>query len=358
MSERTVSRRSVLAGTAGLITTTAGCISTSSSPPGSGGNETTESGDGSTVSQLRIGGSSTVYPITDKASSYWNGNPEAGQDYWTPSEYGLQTDKRLANYWASLHGFDASSGAPVFRTSVSLSHSGIGLQNLKEGRLDIGNASAPVQAELDLSESEYAKFKDHVVGVDAQPIVVSSEIYEAGVTGLKADTLRAIYKGEIKNWQNVPGYEGPPKQIQCVGRAEGSGTDTAFRANLFGNPDAPIPGVDVRKGENQEVQSTVKKSDNAIAYMALAFVGEGVKAISLTFEGKTFTPGENLADKDYPLARDLHCYTYGGTSSKEAAFIHMILSDFGQQNLVKPAGYAALTDERREEEISKLPGTA
>ena len=357
MSRRTVTRRSVLAGTAGFVAASAGCISTSSTPPGSGGKQTNQGDGGPTVSQLTIGGSSTVYPITNEASSYWNGNPEAGRDYWTPGEYGIETDERLANYWASKYGFDASGVSPPFRTSVSLSHSGTGLQNLQEGRIDIGNASAPVRAELDLSESEYAEFKDHVVGVDAQPIVVSKAIYEAGVTEMTAETLRAIYKGDIRDWQNVPGYEGESKAIQCIGRAEGSGTDTAFRSNLFGSADAEMPGIDVRKGENQEVQSTVDKSNNAIAYMALAFVGSGIEAITLVFDGKRFVPGENLADEDYPLSRDLHCYTYGGTSKKEAAFIHMILSDFGQEELVKPSGYSALTDERQEAQIAKLPDT-
>jgi phosphate transport system substrate-binding protein len=357
MSERTVTRRSVLAGASGLVAATAGCIRTSATPPGSGGNQNS-GGDGPTVSQLGIGGSSTVYPITNEASSYWNGNPEAGQDYWNPSEYGIQTDKRLANYWADMYGFDATGVSPVFRTSVSLSHSGIGLKNLREGRIDIGNASAPVEAELDLTDEEYAEFKNHVVGVDAQPIVVSQAIYEAGVTELTADTLRAIYKGEIRDWRDVPGYEGPAKQIQCIGRAEGSGTDTAFRTNLYGDSNASMPGIDVRKGENQEVQSTVDKSDNAIAYMALAFVGGDIEPVALTFDGTTYVPGENLADEAYPLSRDLHCYTYGETSQKEAAFIRMILSDFGQENFVKPAGYSALTDERQQAEIEKLPDTA
>jgi phosphate transport system substrate-binding protein len=359
MSERTVTRRTVLAGTAGVLTTTAGCISTSSTPPGGGGGDQQQGGegDGATVSQLKIGGSSTVYPITNEASGYWNANLGTDDERWNPGEWGIETDKRLANYWAGLYGFDAEGVSPPFNTSVSLSHSGVGLQNLHEGRIDIGDASAPVEAELDLSEEEFAKFKDHVVGVDAQPIVVSSAIYEAGVTELTIDTLKAIYKGEIEDWREVPGYEGPQRDIQCIGRAEGSGTDTAFRTNLFGSADAPIPGVDVRKGQNQQVESTVSKSDNAIAYMALAFVGGDAKPISLDTEEKTYVPGENLADEGYPLARDLHCYTYEGTSKKEAAFIRMILSDFGQANFVEASGYATLTDQRQQEEPEKLPET-
>jgi len=357
MSDRTVRRRTLLTGAATLAASVAGCISTSPTKPGSQPQTTSDGGDGGDTQLLKAGGSSTVYPITNKASSYWGANPPADdEEYWGPSQFGIETDERLANYWGGIYGFESSDATPPFNVTVNLSHSGTGLENLKAGRIDIGNSSAPVSAELpEASEEELSKFTNHVVGVDAQPIVVSQEIYEAGVTKMTGDTLKAIYRGDITDWTDVPNYGGPSKQIQCVGRAEGSGTDTAFRVNLFGSPDAPMPGVDVRKGQNQQVNQIVSSSDNAIAYMALAFVSDSTPAITLQFKGKEFVPGENLSDPDYPLSRDLHSYTYEGTSKLEAAFINMILSDYGQEVFVKAVGYAALTDERQQEERAKLP---
>lgn len=113
---------------------------------------------------------------------------------------------------------------------------------------------------------------------------------DAGVSEISAETLKAIYKGEITDWTGVPGYSGPSTEIQVVGRAEGSGTDTAFRNNLFGDPNAAIPGVDIRKGENQQVKQIVTNSENALAYMALAFVDDSVPAIALTFKGRSTCP--------------------------------------------------------------------
>lgn len=357
MSDRTVRRRALLTSAATLAASVAGCISTSPTKPGSQAQTTQGGSTDENAELLKGGGSSTVYPVANKAASYWGANPPADdQEYWGPSQYQIETDQRLANYWGSLYGFESTDESPPFNVTINLSHSGTGLENLKAGRLDMGNASAPVSAELpEASEEELSKFTNHVVGVDAQPIVVSKEIYEAGVQKLTGDTLKAIYRGEITDWADVPNYDGPSKQIQCVGRAEGSGTDTAFRVNLFGDPDAPMDGVDVRKGQNQQVNNLVSNSNNAIAYMALAFVGDSTPAITLEFKGKEFIPGENLSDPDYPLARDLHCYTYEGTSKLEAAFLNMIISDFGQQVFVKAVGYAALTDERQEEERNKLP---
>lgn len=357
MWESSVDRRTLLSGSVALAGSLVGCISTSATPPGQAGSG---NGPGSSGKLLKAGGSSTVFPIVQRASSFWNGNyPPSDAEYWGPTKYGITTDKRLADYWASRYGLETDGDStPPFNVTVGLSHSGTGLEKLEAGQVDIGNASAPVDAEFpERSKSELEAFTNHVVGVDAQPIVVSKEIYDAGVKKLTADTVRAIYKGEITNWTQIDAYSGPSKEIQAVGRSEGSGTDTAFRVNMLGSADAKMPGVDARKGQNQQVKNLVTRADNAIGYMALAFVGDAVPAISLSFDGTEYVPGENLADPNYPLSRDLHCYTWKGTSKREAAFLRMILSDFGQQNFVKQVGYSALTGERQQAQIDNLPDT-
>ncbi|UPW00009.1 PstS family phosphate ABC transporter substrate-binding protein [Halorussus gelatinilyticus] len=362
MTGKSTRRKFLTAAGASGALALAGCVGGTGGATNASGNQN-DSGSGSQSSeptQLKAGGSSTVYPITSTAGSVWSSNPAASdEEYWGPSQYGIDTEKRLADYWAGLYGFEATgSAAPPFDVSVGLSHSGTGLEKLKNRLVDIGDSSAPVSAELpDASEEELNKYTDHVVGVDAQPIVVSSEVYEAGVKQLTAEQVRNIYTGEITNWSEIDAYDGPDKKIQAIGRAEGSGTDTAFRANMLGGPNAKMPGVDVRKGQNQQVKTVVSKSDNAIAYMALAFVDSEVPAVSLSFDGTVYKPGENLADENYPLSRDLHCYTYEGTSKKEASFLRMIISDFGQQNYVETQGYATLTDERRKKQLDNLPDT-
>jgi phosphate transport system substrate-binding protein len=355
MRKGSLDRRAFLGAAIGAGAALSGCITLSADPPGS--DNDCES-DGSGGPTLRTGGSSTVFPIAQRAASFWMSNyPTTDREYWGPGQYGITTDKRLADYWASKYGFEPSGTAsPPFQVAVGLSHSGTGLEKLRNGQIDIGNASASVGAEFpDLDEAILSKFTNHVVGVDAQPIVVSEAIYDAGVTKLTAEQVRQIYRGEIKNWTEIPTYDGPSRKIQAVGRSEGSGTDTAFRTNMLGSPNADMRGVDVRKGQNQQVKSLVGKSDNAIGYMALAFVDQGVApAIKLEFEGTVYEPGKNLAEKSYPLSRDLHMYTWDGTSKMEAAFLHMIISDFGQQNFVSHAGYSALTDERQQRQLAKL----
>jgi phosphate transport system substrate-binding protein len=361
-----VSRRKVLAATgsiagAGVVS---GCLNTGgeegngngTTDGGNGNQEMSNNGGGGDTSPLNAGGSSTVYPIANDAARLWNGNPPASdQEYWGPGQYDIDTEMNLADYWASFYGFEPTDErtVPPFTASIALSHSGTGVEAVINGRADFGNASSTAQSILGEGSEDLENIVDHVVGVDGQPLVVSREIYDAGVTSITGDELRDIYMQEITNWSELGG---PDEEIYAVGRAEDSGTDTAFRANLYGDPDAPIE-PDVRRGQNQQVARIVEQESNAIAYIALAFVDPdgATPAVDLELDGTTYSYGENLGAEDYPLNRDLHMYTWEDTSMKEAAFLNMILSDFGQEQFVASNNYFTLPDDRRQEQRDKLP---
>ena len=364
-STSVVSRRKFIAasGVAGTAAV-AGCMSDSSgnsTEPEEDDSSTTASSDGGDESSsmgpgtLTSGGSSTVYPIMNTAASYWNANrPADDTEYWPHGEYGIDTDKALADYWGGLYGFQGEDGDPPFSFTVGLSHSGTGVEKVMNGQHDIGNSSGNVEDELPDRDS-YDDFVDHVVGVDGQPLVVSQEIADAGVSKITGDELKGLYKGEITNWSELGG---PDKEIQVLGRVKGSGTRTSFVANVFDDPEAETQ-VANRFGQNQRLAQAVAQADNAISYLALAFIDtDGLSPIALEWEGTTYSYQDDqngLDSKAYPLSRDLHCYTWQGTSKQEAAVIRMVLSDFGQDTFVKPNNYFALGKRRQEEQLAKLP---
>ncbi|MFB6140012.1 MAG: PstS family phosphate ABC transporter substrate-binding protein [Halosimplex sp.] len=299
---------------------------------------------------LTADGSSTVYPITNKAASHWNYNPPADdEEYWPHGEYDIDTKKNLAEYWAGKFDVESSGDSGPYRVSIGLSHSGVGCRKVMNGQVDIGDASAPVEAEL--PDADHDKFKNHVVGIDGMQVVVSKQIKDAGIDRITIEDLAKVYNGDISNWSDLGG---PDSEIQCVGRVEGSGTRTIFHENVLDGK-TKAPGVDVHKGENQQVASTVRNSDNAIGYVGIAFVGDGAEAIALKVGDTVYSQeNENIANKEYPLNRDLHCYTYEGTDEYEAAFLNMIVSDFGQGLFVEPNGYITLNSKRQKEERDKL----
>jgi phosphate transport system substrate-binding protein len=351
-------------GAAGL----AGC-SSGNGGDSSGGDDSGGSGS----SLLNAEGSSTVYPISNKGSSYWNANaPPSDGEYWgsndestVPGWDELDTDQNLADYFAGLYGFEPTEqrSDPPYPTTVSLSHSGTGCKAVRDGLVDIGNSSGPITAELGISEEEASEnYVDHVVGRDGQPVVVSSDVYDAGVTQLTGEQIRGIYQDEITNWSEVGG---PDREIFVIGRAEGSGTDTAFRLNMLGDAEASMSGVDSRFGQNQQVAEAVSNNDGAIAYMALAFTSDTVQPIGIEFDGTLYEPDKDaentIFDSAYPLNRDLHMYTLitedtpSGTDMREGAFLNMFLTSFGQQVFVEQNNYIPLPTADIESEAAKLP---
>ncbi|GAA0191397.1 PstS family phosphate ABC transporter substrate-binding protein [Halobaculum roseum] len=345
---------------------------------GSGGDSGGDSGsadsDGTDTSLLNAEGSSTVYPISNKGSSYWNSNaPPSDGEYWGSNSESTvpgweelgEPDMMIADYFASKAGFEPTEqrSDPPFPTTVGLSHSGTGCEAVVDGLVDIGNSSGPITAELDWSEERRdEEVVDHVVGRDGQPVVVSSDVSDAGVTQLTGDQIRRIFQGEVDNWSDLEGVD-YDQEIYVIGRAEGSGTDTAFRLNMLGDADAPMD-VDTRQGQNQQVAQLVSQNDGAIAYMALAFTSEEVTPIGIDFEGTLYEPdpdAENtIFDSEYPLNRDLHMYTKitedtpSGTDRREAAFLNMFLTDFGQQLFVEDVNYIPLPTADIESEREKL----
>jgi len=355
----------------------------SDSTPGStpteamdGGGDGGDGGDGgsSDTSLLTAEGSSTVYPISNKGSSYWNSNaPPSDGEYWgsnsgstVPGWSALgEPDMLIADYFASQAGFEPTEqrSSPPFPTTVGLSHSGTGCEAVVDGLVDIGNSSGPITAELDWSQEKAdEEVVDHVVGRDGQPVVVSSDVSDAGVTQLTGEQVRAIFQGEVSNWNELEGVD-YDQEIYVIGRAEGSGTDTAFRLNMLGDADAPMD-VDTRQGQNQQVAQLVSQNDGAIAYMALAFTSDAVRPIGIEFEGTLFEPdrdAENtIFDSEYPLNRDLHMYTKitedtpNGTDAREAAFLNMFLTGFGQTVFVEGVNYIPLPTSDIESEREKL----
>jgi len=319
--------------------------------------------DGMNTSLLNAEGSSTVYPISNTGSSYWNSNaPPSDGEYWGSNSESTvpgweqlgEPDMLLADYFAQKFGFEPTEqrSSPPFPTTVGLSHSGTGCEAVTEGLVDIGNSSGPITAELDWSEQKAQNTViDNVVGRDGQPVVVSKDIYDAGVTQLTGEQIRQIYQDEVTNWSELGG---PDKEIYAIGRAEGSGTDTSFRLNMLGGADAPMPGVDTRFGQNQQVAQAVAQNEGAIAYMALAFTSDQVLPIAIDFEGTVYKADRDaehtIFDSDYPLNRDLHMYTLieednpngGGYDAREAAFINMFLNEWGQTTFVEGNNYIPL----------------
>jgi len=217
------------------------------------------------------------------------------------------------------------------RVSVSGGGTGVGIKNVAEGLADIAMSSRDVKPEEIASYGD--RFVEFLVAYDAIALVVSDPIYEAGITDLSREEVRAIYSGDVANWKDLGG---PDEKIYVVAREGGSGTRDTFNAMVMGREGAETPGVTTYHGSNAEVKTAVTRSDKAIGYVGMNYL-EGGAFRAVAFQGVEARE-ETIKGGSYPLSRALLLYTFGEPSPEVRAFIDFILSEEGQK-IVAESGF-------------------
>ncbi len=164
--------------------------------------------------------------------------------------------------------------------------SGSGIQAVLEGRCDIGLSSRDLKAE------EAETLTATIVAIDGIAVIVNPK---NPVADLTVDEIGAIYRGEVTNWSEIGGNDGP---IVLIGREAASGTRDGFES---------ITGTEDLCKYNQELTSTgdvvqtVASNPNAIGYASLASVKDSVKTISV--EGVIPTT-ETIQSGEYKIQRN------------------------------------------------------
>lgn len=163
--------------------------------------------------------------------------------------------------------------------------SGAGITAAQSGACDIGLASR------DLKESETGVTAT-VLAKDGIAILVHPE---NPVSDLTVDQIAGLAAGEISNWKDVGGNDGP---VAFIGREAGSGTRDGFES---------ITGTAEQCKYTNELTSTgdviasVAGNPNAIGYASLSAVDGTVKLV--TVDGTA--PSEAaVLDGTYPIQRD------------------------------------------------------
>jgi len=211
---------------------------------------------------------------------------------------------------------EAYAGVTSQRVIVNSGGSGVGFNQLAEGKTDIGMMSRDM---TDKEQSQYPnlKFTPVAIGIDAVIPVVSSEVYEAGITALTLPQIASIYRGEVQNWSELGG---PDKDILVIDKEASRGTRHTFMKAVMGNATAKAPGADLVLGANNEEQTALAQSDSAIGMISLAWT---------------------IAAGDYPIARELIIVIRDDLKPDAKKFVDYVLSPEGQ-NFVEAAGYIKL----------------
>ena len=212
---------------------------------------------------------------------------------------------------------------PDIRITVAGGGSGVGVKQVGEGLVEIGNTGRPLKAE----EVEKYGLKTFPFAIDGVAVVVHPSNAVAELTFAQ---VADIYAGKITNWKEVGGADA---KINLYVREDGSGTREVFT-------DKAIKGGEVAASanvvnSNGAMKTAVAKDKNAIGYVGIGHIDESVKAPKL--EGMTATQ-ENAANGSYTVVRDLFMNTKGDPQGLTALFIDYIYSPEGAE-IVADCGY-------------------
>ena len=251
---------------------------------------------------------------------------------------GSNTMAQVGQSWAQT--FVDKTGIKV---SVAGGGSGIGIEELIAGRIDICTSSRPMKAEekAKIKEKHGKEATEHVVGYDALAVFVNKD---NPATQISVEQLKEIYidGGSVTTWEQVsPG--GLTAPIEVLGREGTSGTyefihDVVLKKAKFRTTVAP-------QSSSQAIIDNLANIKNSIAYDGMAF-NDATKVKWLAVSAKTGETGvmpnaDDARSGKYPLARKLYLYTVGEPAGEVKEFIDFAKSDEGQKLLTK-TGYVSL----------------
>ena len=215
---------------------------------------------------------------------------------------------------------------PEIRISVAAGGSGVGVQKVGEGLVDIGNTGRP------LSDEEVAKYglKSFAFALDGVAVAISPK---NPVANLTTEQVQQIFAGKINNWKSVGGRDAA---IHLYTRDEASGTREVFWEKLL-KKGAIVETANV-VASNGAMKSAVAEDGDAIGYVSIGHLDETIKAPTL---GGIAPTQDNARSGKYPIVRQLYMNTKGAPQGLTAAFINYIMGPEGTR-MTAAAGYLPL----------------
>ncbi|WP_210407292.1 PstS family phosphate ABC transporter substrate-binding protein [Hydrocoleum sp. CS-953] len=266
---------------------------------------------------IKIDGSSTVYPITQKLVEQFNA-----------------TDK------------------PDVEVSASFSGTGGGFKKFCAGETDINNASRPIlKNEMEACKQNKISYIELPIGFDALTIVVNqANTWAKDITVSELAKIWALEgQGKITKWNQVRS-SWPDKPLILFGPGADSGTYDYFAEAIVGS--AKATRSDYTASEDDEVLVTgVSKEPNALGYFGYAYYVENkdkLKSLAVDSGNGAIAPTKTAVEqaKYQPLARPLFIYVNAVSAQNNPLMNEFI--DFYMNNAqaaVNSVGYVAFGEE-------------
>ena len=205
---------------------------------------------------------------------------------------------------------------PDIQISIAGGGSGLGIRQVGEGLVDIGNAGRRP------SKNEIAKYNLKLFqwAVDGVGAVVHPD---NPVKSLTSEQMRDVFAGKIRNWKELGGSDG---KINIYTRDAASGTRKVFWKK--GLDKGPITDKANVVASNGAMKSVISTDPMGIGYVSVGHIDQTVAPIALDGVVPSL---ENVKNGKYTIARGLYSLTRGEPAGLKKIFIDFLFSPTGQR---------------------------
>jgi len=215
---------------------------------------------------------------------------------------------------------------PDIRITIAGGGSGVGIKQVGEGLIDIGNAGRKA---TDKEVADYG-LKMYKWAVDGVGVVVNPK---NPVTALTTAQLQDIFSGKVSNWKELGGED---RAINLYDRDAASGTRSVFWQKGLLKADVSNKANVVPS--NGAMKTAIAGDPYGIGFVSVGHIDESVSPITLDGIAPSL---DNVKSGDFKVSRGLYSLTKGEAQGLAKLFIDFIFSPTGQE-LVKANGFVAV----------------
>lgn len=300
----------------GVLVFTAAC---GSDDAGTNGDSSAEQLSG----EVKIDGSSTVYPIMEAVSE----------------EYQMIQ--------------------PDVKVSVGLSGTGGGFKAFIAGETDMSNASRPIKDEEKAQlEEKGIEFTELKLAFDGLSVLVNKE--NTWVDHLTVDELKKMWieDGTVKKWSDIrAGW--PEEEIKFYSPGTDSGTFDYFDEVIL--EEQPIVEIATLSEDDNILVQGISGDKNGVGYMGYAYYLENKDKLKIVpidgGNGPVEPTNETIESGEYsPLSRPLFTYVKNESVKKPEVYDYVKFTIENAADLSEEVGYVRLPQEEYDKDLEALEG--
>jgi phosphate transport system substrate-binding protein len=192
---------------------------------------------------------------------------------------------------------------------------------LKNDIIDLAGSSHKLKPEEDNGKIQYREIAQDL-------LLVATHNSVKGVSNLSTKQLKAIYKGDITNWQQLGG---PNANIVVLDRPEDESAKKLLRKYYLGEDKTITKAVILNK--EGELIETLQSTPNSIGAFSLAYSLINQSPVNHLSLNGVAPKSQNFANGQYQMVRHIGILWDKAPSAPTQGFIDFILSKEGEKLL-------------------------